>query len=516
MAKRRHEGEFELPFVALMDTMTNVVGVLIIVLVMIGISIASAVKKVLSDLPPVDEATYVQLQQQLAKSLAEKEAQDALIEKKKIEERLKLIVEELKTLDVTMSKQNIKLDNLSDIQSKIDAQKKVRDEQKAKMEQLLAEMEKLKARLDDTPIYVPPPATVVRMPNPRPFPEKANETRIMVAKQGVLFFNEKEYMQPILDGLEKMKSQLEYKEVKIDPFAKMLEGIFGGRPAAQQAWNEIAPLVSNFQMEQVALAYKTLATANLAPNKQMLQALGDVSIATRATLPAVAEAVVAATQGNYSKWIALDPSRDPAKPTITAAAAGGKVTFGWGAKKVEVKATPRDVVNYFTKELADMNGIKDKGRDRVIYDAFKIQAALQRAADNPTFSGSYTIQPTIRPTSTLVQVALVPRASGGETLAQMRAEGSNYQRRLRQIEGDPNGVAVFQVMSDAFETYLEARKIADDIGVAATWEFLPRLELAINVPGYEVQRFTPAPVAPPTPPGTAPAVRITAPPKTLD
>jgi hypothetical protein len=59
MAKRRHGGESELPFVALMDTMTNVVGVLTIVLVMIGISLAKAVRKVLSELPPVTTETIL-------------------------------------------------------------------------------------------------------------------------------------------------------------------------------------------------------------------------------------------------------------------------------------------------------------------------------------------------------------------------------------------------------------------------------------------------------------------------
>ena len=69
MAKRRHGEEFEIPFVALMDTMTNVVGVLIIVLVMVGLGVSTAVKKILSDLPPVDESTYQQL-----KALMEKRA----------------------------------------------------------------------------------------------------------------------------------------------------------------------------------------------------------------------------------------------------------------------------------------------------------------------------------------------------------------------------------------------------------------------------------------------------------
>jgi hypothetical protein len=192
------------------------------------------------------------------------------------------------------------------------------------------------------------------------------------------------------------------------------------------------------------------------------------------------------------------------------------VTFGWGATKVEVKTSPRDVVGYFTKDLADMNGIKNRSREKVIYDAFKIKQMLDRAASNPSITGSYAMQPAIRPGSVAVQVALVPKAGGGETLQQMQGEGSNYQRQLRQIKGDPNGVAIFQVMSDAYATYLEARKIADEIGVPATWEFLSKLDITLNVPGFEVQRFIAVPVTPPPPPGTVPAVRIAAPTRKLD
>ena len=63
MARRRVTGDQELPFVALMDTMTNVVGVLVIVLVMVGLSITNTVKQILSDLPPV---TVEQLQELVA------------------------------------------------------------------------------------------------------------------------------------------------------------------------------------------------------------------------------------------------------------------------------------------------------------------------------------------------------------------------------------------------------------------------------------------------------------------
>jgi hypothetical protein len=84
---------------------------------------------------------------------------------------------------------------------------------------------------------------------------------------------------------------------------------------------------------------------------------------------------------------------------------------------------------------------------------------------------------------------------------------------MRQIQADPKGVAIYQVMPDAFETYHEARRIADQIGVAATWEFLAKLDLVVNVRGYEVQRF--AQVTTSTATGGT-AVRITAPKRSLD
>lgn len=515
MAKRKPHEEQELPFVALMDTMTNVVGVLIIVLVMVGISIANAVKSILSDLPPVTQEEY-QKMVQIVKELPPPPADPKQIEedKKIAEQKLKKAIEDLKTIDTTSLESQMKFMDLESFYKKLEEAKKQRENQKAEVDKLIVEVERLKALLDQTPVFKPEPPTYIRLPNPRPFPARPNETRVLVAKQGVLYLNEKTFTQPIIEGLEKVKSQFEYKEVKIDPFAKMLAEVFGSPQAAQQAWPEIAALVNTFQMDQVAVAYKTLTAAKVPATKQVLSAIGDLSIVTRSTLPIVAEAIVAAVQGNLSKWSELDPSADPAKPVIKATSSGSKITFSWGVKAVEVKATPRDVLDYFVKTLAEMPNIKDRSRDKVIYDAFKLQAILERAAISPMMSGSsYTFKPSIKPGITLVQLALTPKAGGGETLEQMRNESSTYQRLMRAAKVDENGVAVFQVMADAFQTYHEARQIADQIGVAATWEFLPKLDLVINVTGYEVQRFT-APVA--AKPSVGNAVRIAVPKRTLD
>ncbi len=514
MAKRKHD-EQELPFVALMDTMTNVVGVLIIVLVMVGLSISDVVKTVLSELPPVTPDELAQIREEvktLPKLLTPEQIEE---QKQKAETDLKKAIEDLKTVDTADLASKMKSMDLDTYRKQLADRKKEREAKKAETDKLLAEVERLKALLDQTPVYQPPAPKIVRLPNPRAYPEKPDETRILVAKQGVLSFHQTKFMQPILDGMDKVKSQLEYVKVDIAPFAKMLAGILGTPAAAQQAWAEIAPLVDRVQMDTAAQGYKALADAGIPPTKQILSALADIAVRTRSTLPIVAAAVASATKGDLAPWVKLDPSADPLKPIIKATSAGGKVTFSWGAVAVVVKATPKDVLDYFVKDLGKMKGIEDASKARTIYDYSRIITLLQRAASNPTFTGSYAMEPKAVPAAAYVQLALTPKGGGGETIEALKQPNSVFTRLMRDIKADPNGVAVFQVMPDAFEAYLEARKVADDVGVAATWEFLTKLDLAINVTGYEVQRTVAVVARKPAPAGTAP-VGIAPPKKTLD
>ncbi|WP_395718060.1 hypothetical protein [Prosthecobacter sp.] len=511
MPKHKHE-EQELPFVALMDTMTNVVGVLIIVLVMVGLSVANIVKTVLSDLPPVTPEELQKLKE-LAQKKTPLPTEDEVDQKQKqAETDLKKVVEDLKTVDTSELQSKMKFMDLDAFKKQLEERKKERDAQKASTDKLLAEVERLNALLDETPEFKPPPPTYIRLPNPRPYPEKPDETRILVAKQGVLTLNQAKFLQPILEGMEKVKSQLEYQRVEYTPFAKLLEALLGSPANAQKAWPEIAGLVNRVQIEQAALAYKALTAGGLPATKQLLAALADIARVTGQPMQNVAAAVVTAAKGDVSAWVKLDPSRDPAKPVIKAVSAGGKITFSWGANTQEVKATPKDVVGYF-QDLAKLKGIEDASKARTIYDATRVVALLQRAAANPLIAGSYAFEPKINPAGNLVQLALTPKGGGGETIESMKQPNSAYIRLMRDIKADPSGVALFQVMPDAFETYHEARRIADEIGVPATWEFLAKLDLTLNVSGFEVQRLTPTP---PEDPKLRNRVRIAAPKKTLD
>lgn len=215
MAKRRQSHDEELPFVALMDTMTNVVGVLIIVLVMIGISLASSVRKVLSELPPVTVEQLHELLKKVVENTPTDDPKKLEEELKKQEELLKKNTDSLKSMDLSTNKQELKMMDLDDLTKQIEERKKIRDAKKADVEKLLAEVDRLKALLDTTPVYAPPPATVVKLPNPRPMPEKAVLRRFLVANGRVLYLNDEEFMKMVVAEIEKNQKLLVHSEVPV-------------------------------------------------------------------------------------------------------------------------------------------------------------------------------------------------------------------------------------------------------------------------------------------------------------
>lgn len=98
--------------------------------------------------------------------------------------------------------------NLDELRKKIEDSKLQRNAQKTETDRLLAEIDKLKALLDSTPVYVPPPSTIVRLPNPRPMPEEAVQQIILVAHQRVYFLNKEAYVKAALDEVKKAEKTL--------------------------------------------------------------------------------------------------------------------------------------------------------------------------------------------------------------------------------------------------------------------------------------------------------------------
>jgi hypothetical protein len=207
MARKPHAEE-ELPFVALMDTMTNVVGVLIIVLVMVGIGLARSVNKILSELPPVTKEEHAKLKKEVTEAKPKQDPEKVEEETKKLEQDLKKVTETLKTMDVTKDKQQVKIIDIDDLEKQLEEKKKERDKRKTEVEKMLADLDKLKQQLDTTPVYVPPPATVVKLPNPRPMPPEAEISRFLVAGGKVLFLNDEQFFDLLEQDLKRGESTL--------------------------------------------------------------------------------------------------------------------------------------------------------------------------------------------------------------------------------------------------------------------------------------------------------------------
>ncbi len=169
---------------SLMDTLTNVVGVLIIILILVEINVSRAVKKIVSELPPIT----VEEHQKLKETVQEKvkvieELKTAQKDAKQINEQLEKANAEFAKLDEGKPR-DVKLVDVDTLKKQLDVKEKDLAVKKDEMAKLLAEQDRLKALLDKTPAPVavaPVPPKVVRIPNSRPVPDKAKFNRVIVS-----------------------------------------------------------------------------------------------------------------------------------------------------------------------------------------------------------------------------------------------------------------------------------------------------------------------------------------------
>jgi hypothetical protein len=193
MAKKQHREE-ELPFVALMDTLTNVVGVLTIVLVMMGISLARAANRVLSALPPAT-AEQVRTAQEAVDRLR---AEQAKLEKEAAQfAKLELTPAKLESVNAELAKLQQSAKNKGMEMVDLDAldKQRVKHEAELKMkkeaaDRLMAERDRLKGLLDEHSDDKGPPAKIVRIPASRPIPKDAKVEHILCTKDGVYWVNQ--------------------------------------------------------------------------------------------------------------------------------------------------------------------------------------------------------------------------------------------------------------------------------------------------------------------------------------
>lgn len=172
MGRRRQSGGGG-SFDSLLDTLTNVVGILVIMLIVTLLGVRDAVRRIKWEIPDISKAKLEELrrladlkQQKLSEERASIEETQAVLAKlKKIQEEIDALKKLLKldSPEAQLKELRKKLEELEKLKKKLEEEAKKLEKELARLRQRLAKLPKRKSG---------PGTKVIRMPNPRsPVPE---------------------------------------------------------------------------------------------------------------------------------------------------------------------------------------------------------------------------------------------------------------------------------------------------------------------------------------------------------
>jgi hypothetical protein len=177
--KRRKNGDDMGSLDSLLDTMTNVAGILIIVLVVTTLNVRDTVNRVRSTLPEVSDAEVDAMQQEAVSASTELETiQEQIADVTPKIENAEPKIEDLRAKAAELrEKQPISPDmkkaaaELEQLRLKIAEAKQAAANQKTALAKVEGELVAVKIKLKNRPEVAAPEPKVVRMPDPRPAPE---------------------------------------------------------------------------------------------------------------------------------------------------------------------------------------------------------------------------------------------------------------------------------------------------------------------------------------------------------
>jgi hypothetical protein len=219
MARRRSRDTSGVNLDSLMDTLTNVVGILIIILILVQINVSQALKKIVSELPPTTIEQLEQLKseaQTLTTQHTELKQSIEKIQSEHAQNKVELakLTPQLQVAETTAKETALPLLDLDTLRKQIEEKRKLVEAQQKTASGLLAEQQRLKGVLDTTPVVAPPEAKIVRIPNSRPLPEKAELQRYLVTQGQIFHLDVANAKKLVLSDFQSVRSRLEKERVK--------------------------------------------------------------------------------------------------------------------------------------------------------------------------------------------------------------------------------------------------------------------------------------------------------------
>ncbi len=217
MARRRNDDAESVNMDTMMDNMTDVVGTLLMIMIVVQIQVADRAGQIEESLSKVTAQDVEAAKKQLeaTKIIAQKAGsnQDQLTADAKSKE------EDLRKFETTLEQKGIKIRDIETLQKDLAESRSAESEEKRQLTGLLGERDNLRAALDKTPAPKAPPPIDVRVPIPRPFPVGAFEYRVLCLSNKVYILSPELWRLNVWKELEKAKYELLHSKQNADPKA---------------------------------------------------------------------------------------------------------------------------------------------------------------------------------------------------------------------------------------------------------------------------------------------------------
>ena len=217
MARKKSSDEQGVSMDSLMDALTNVVAVLIVILILLQMDVTQKVEKMLNDLKPATPEQIAEAQQQ-KKQLTEqiKKQEELLKAPEPTPQELGKIEAVLSLLEDSLEKHNSSLLELTDLKKQVETQKPIEAKERTITNEILAEIARIKALLDQTPIPKAPQPTIVKIPNSRDIPENAQVYYCYIYEDQAHFIDPIEAKKMVMAEFDKNQASL-LKSIKKIP-----------------------------------------------------------------------------------------------------------------------------------------------------------------------------------------------------------------------------------------------------------------------------------------------------------
>lgn len=234
----------ELNLDSLMDTVTNVVGILVLILVLVTLNIKKTVERLWEE----DPSQFGVSREQLAEIQQKAEKLRDLVEQLQIQTvdlDVQLEQDQTKIVEHEKKLEEILRDDPEQALEKLLDDRKEKEEELAKTEK---EIEAVQGELGNTPEMTAPPPKIVRLPNPREAPQGAQPVQFICRAGRLIVFDPEELKDRVLKRVLYLMRPLAAKagpEGEID--CEQLVGSYNQKPMSSDEF-QTRLVVENYNL----------------------------------------------------------------------------------------------------------------------------------------------------------------------------------------------------------------------------------------------------------------------------